>query len=976
MLQLTDGRLMVQAGATATWRMLTPDSTGSYQNGTWSLAASMSKGRLYYASAVLKDGRVVVFGGEYVNNSSTATEDNTAEIYDPQTNTWAPVTGPGWSMIGDAASVVLPDGKVMLGSLTTKATVIWDPATGNYSDAGTKITISEEETWVLLPDGSVLTIPCTVAKSSELWRPGTGWVSAGALPVDIVQASSAEIGPAFLLGDGRVLFVGATGHTAVYTPAVAAIGTWAAGPDLPVENGTQVIAKDTPGVLLQNGHVLVTASVPGTSGWGGPASFYDIDTTVTPMTVTTVGSPTNNTFAPYDGRMLILPTGEVVYAQGSFSTIAYRTVTVPVTLPPPTITSSPAAAAPGTTITVSGTLFNGISQTAMYGDDAQQATNYPLVRVTNVASGVVTYARTFNHSSMGVNTGSTIVSTQVALPASLPLGAYRLVVVANGIASASVALQIAPACTGSGSCSDGDACTSGDTCTGGVCLGSAVTCFDDSNPCTTAVCVPATGCGQVNNTATCDDANACTSADHCAGGVCAGTAKSCDDSNVCTTDSCNPQTGACSNAPNTAACSDGDACTTGDVCQAGACKPGAPVTCNDSNSCTDDSCDKVKGCTFTNNDTNSCTDNSLCTSGDHCKAGLCVTSPVTCPDDGNVCTTAVCVPATGCGQTFNTLACDDANLCTTGDVCAAGVCAGTPKSCDDANVCTSDLCNPSTGACMSAPNTAACDDGNQCTVADTCAAGACTGGTARVCNDNNPCTDDSCSPTTGCVFTPNNANPCSDGSLCTTGDHCAQGSCVSTPVVCPDDSNVCTTASCSPATGCGQTFNTAPCDDLDLCTTNDVCGEGQCKPGTAKDCSDSNVCTTDSCEPATGACVHASNTAACDDLDGCTSTDTCANGVCKGTPLSCDDSNACTTDTCSGAGVCHHEDSCTDDGGADGGSDAGQSASDGGHSTGPLTADGGVPEVVTGGCGCTSVDPMAAWALLGVLALVGVRRRF
>ena len=74
--------------------------------------------------------------------------------------------------------------------------------------------------------------------------------------------------------------------------------------------------------------------------------------------------------------------------------------------------------------------------------------------------------------------------------------------------------------------------------------------------------------------------------------------------------------------------------------------------------------------------------------------------------------------------------------------------------CNDGNVCTDDSCNPATG-CVYTNNTASCDDGNACTTADTCSGGACVGGTPLVCNDSNACTDDSCNPSSGCVYTPN-----------------------------------------------------------------------------------------------------------------------------------------------------------------------------------------------------------------------------
>jgi hypothetical protein len=72
----------------------------------------------------------------------------------------------------------------------------------------------------------------------------------------------------------------------------------------------------------------------------------------------------------------------------------------------------------------------------------------------------------------------------------------------------------------------------------------------------------------------------------------------------------------------------------------------------------------------------------------------------------------------------------------------------------------------------------ACSDGNACTSGDQCAGGQCQGSPV-VCNDSNPCTDDSCNPGTGCVYTPDNTNTCSDADACTR-DACVNGACVST----------------------------------------------------------------------------------------------------------------------------------------------------------------------------------------------------
>ena len=377
----------------------------------------------------------------------------------------------------------------------------------------------------------------------------------------------------------------------------------------------------------------------------------------------------------------------------------------------------------------------------------------------------------------------------------------------------------------------------------------------------------------------------------------------CDDGNVLGGDCCSAL---CQYDAPGAACEDGDACTESDTCDgAGVCTTGSPLVCDDANACTNDSCDSGSGCVFTPN-TDPCDDGDLCTTGDVCGAGVCQPgSPVVC-DDANVCTDDACVPATGaCGFTPNTDPCDDGNLCTTGDVCAAGVCtAGSPLVCDDANACTDDSCNPGSG-CVFAPNTDPCDDGNACTTGDVCGAGACQPGGPLVCDDANACTDDSCIPATGCDFAPN-TDPCDDGNACTTGDVCGSGACQpGGPLVC-DDANACTDDSCIPATGCDFAPNTDPCDDGDACTQVDVCGGGVCNGTSPLVCDDSNDCTDDSCDPGTGLCDFVPNTGGpCEDGDLCTGPDTCAAGVCTtGPPLNCDDANACTNDSCVPATGC------------------------------------------------------------------------
>jgi hypothetical protein len=97
---------------------------------------------------------------------------------------------------------------------------------------------------------------------------------------------------------------------------------------------------------------------------------------------------------------------------------------------------------PGSTYKISGTQFNGLSQAGAFGDENQIATNYPLVRIKNIASGHVVYARTHDHSTMAVATGKAIVSTNFDVPAKIETGASSLQVVTNGIPSKAVSITV------------------------------------------------------------------------------------------------------------------------------------------------------------------------------------------------------------------------------------------------------------------------------------------------------------------------------------------------------------------------------------------------------------------------------------------------------------------------------------------------------------------------------------------------------
>jgi hypothetical protein len=446
MLLLTDGSVMCQNSGTNHWWKLTPDINGNYVNGTWSALADGPNSPLYFASAVLRDGRVFVAGGEY--NNGAQVELLAAEIYNPVTNAWTALGTPaGWTAIGDASSCVFPDGRVMLGYLFDQRCAIYDPAANAWTASANKNnTSSSEETWTLLPDQTILTVNCPGHPGTQKYIIAANqWINCGNTPSDLVEAASIEIGPAVLLPDGRVFAVGATNHTALYTmpPNSNQTGTWADGPTFPLPAGvTNMGAKDAPGCLMPNGLVLCVAGpVDGVSGhYLTPTYFFEFDPATN--TLAAISNPPTNSGPPYVGRFMLLPTGQVLFANGSTNVQVYTPAGGPDPMWKPNITSVPATLLRGGTYTLKGRQINGLSQAVAYGDDATSATNYPIVRLRNVATGHVFYCRTTNHSTLGVNTGTVVHSTQFVVPAGAELGAAEITVVANGIPSDPVRVNV------------------------------------------------------------------------------------------------------------------------------------------------------------------------------------------------------------------------------------------------------------------------------------------------------------------------------------------------------------------------------------------------------------------------------------------------------------------------------------------------------------------------------------------------------
>ena len=439
---LPDGTVLAE-GSGANWWGLTPDDNGSYVNGNWTQRTSSTWGHQDGSTAVLTNGNVFVGGGENGNGSDQV------EIYNPVTGLWSIAVNPtSFGGISDGNAMLLPDDEVMIYPLDN-TTYLFNPANKTISPTpGQPLAGIGEVCWVKLPDDNILLIDSdnsnTGATTAEMYDPYTGmWTNAvlgGTVPNIWPNMTGtgdvSEMGPAFLLPNGNAIFFGGNGATAVYDN-----GIWSQSASLPGTLGQ----KDGPGAMMDNGKILLAVSPQGNNGSRsdangiGPTSFYEYDYTANNY---------NGAFSPAPSpgsgissraavlKLLDLPDGTVLLSGAGDQLYDYQPDLSPLPAGQPVINS--VQWNPDGSLHLTGTLFNGISQGAAYGDDEQMDSNFPLVRF--LGSSGIYYGSTYNWSSTSVQTGNRIVTTEVTVPSNVldfP-GQWVIQVVANGNASVGV----------------------------------------------------------------------------------------------------------------------------------------------------------------------------------------------------------------------------------------------------------------------------------------------------------------------------------------------------------------------------------------------------------------------------------------------------------------------------------------------------------------------------------------------------------
>jgi hypothetical protein len=259
-----------------------PAPGGTSPSGRWSSTASMPGAGAFAASALLRNGEVLVAGGLSAGDAPTAS----ATVYDPATGRWSAVSSMSTPRVG-AVAVVLADGDVLVaggvdsGGTPLNSAELFDTATDAWSAVAPMPSARDFAAAALLPGGAVLVAGGVGDGHTQLgtaleYHPDSNtWTQVASMST--ARSFAAVAG----LGDGRVLVAGGMGSGGPLASAELfdpSTGTWSSTGSMvtPCAMGSAV--------LLSGGNVLV-------AGDGPDAQLYDPSSGTWSLT-TAAGSPT------------------------------------------------------------------------------------------------------------------------------------------------------------------------------------------------------------------------------------------------------------------------------------------------------------------------------------------------------------------------------------------------------------------------------------------------------------------------------------------------------------------------------------------------------------------------------------------------------------------------------------------------------------------------------------------------------------
>ena len=259
---LADGRVLVAGGFGNKDQPLSSVTVYDPQADLFSATGSMATARGYHTATLLADGRVLIAGGgpaAWINDEPYLAS---AELFDPTSGTFRP-TGSMTLTRENHTATLLKDGRVLIaggndvGDHATATAELYDRTTGMFSATGSMGTARGYHTATLLTDGRVLiaggspsnNAPGAIIFTAELYDPTTGTFSpTGRLAVAHVFHS------ATLLADGRVMIAGGDGDAG----ALATVELYDPTSGSFRETGQMNVPRVfQPAALLRDGRVLV-----------------------------------------------------------------------------------------------------------------------------------------------------------------------------------------------------------------------------------------------------------------------------------------------------------------------------------------------------------------------------------------------------------------------------------------------------------------------------------------------------------------------------------------------------------------------------------------------------------------------------------------------------------------------------------------------------------------------------------------------
>lgn len=725
---LPNGKALVVAGYSNTW--ISASEVYNPVTNMWSSAGTAYPSAGHQA-VLLNNGRVLAAGG--YNGSLCLTA---AMIYDPNTNTWASAAAMAVARCNPRATL-LADGRVLVtGGNTFNGTAIstaelYNPATNTWSTIAPMSTGRTNHALVTLNDGRILASGGIGAETTaEIYDPATNtWSSVG--PMNWGRSRHTMT----LLLDGRVLVAGGTPNNSdpistaeIYSPPT---NTWTILPFMTSAHAGHVAVR------LNSGSVLVTGGIAGT----GPNGATTIAEVFNPATNTWMSSIPAMAVSRESAGGALLTNGKVLLAGGRMSGLMLTASAEVFSM------NAPGDACATATDCLSGFCVDGVCCNSACGgpNDCQQC-NAPGSLGTCVLAAAATVCR-------GAAGACDVAEVCDGVNAACPADGF--VATGTPCRAAAGSCDVAESCTGMGAAcpADGfvatgtvcrmatDLCDAPETCTG-----AAAACPNDDLLPMGTPCRPAMGA--------CDVAEACTGGSS----VCP------PDGFVATGTTCRPAAGPC-DVPE--ACSGATAnCPMDDFAAAG-------TICRQANGL----CDVAESCTGM---AAMCPADNVATTGTICRpaaaacdvAEACDGATTVCPGDSLAPAGTSCRAAAGPCDAEET--CDGTTMgCPTDALLPPGtVCRAAADACDVAETCTGSM--TSCPADLFGPDGTLCDDGNPCSLVDSCKMGQCAAGTPIDCSAKDECENNgACEPATGaCVAAP----PKPDGTPCSKGS-CQSGVC-------------------------------------------------------------------------------------------------------------------------------------------------------------------------------------------------------